>query len=333
MSSMAPGNGRLRGPVPTGWLLEGPAFVRYRTLMDILGCPSDDKEAREVRAQVAKEPIVRRLLERRNEYGYWGSPDDIFKWWPKKDTTFWVLGILADFGLTRGDWGIEKACEYVLSTQLPSGAFGLRPPPAPYDCFTGVLVADLARLGYSEDKRLERAYSWLSGRQRLDGGFWCKDTGQPGGSREQEPSCALASLWVLLALAVHPVLRDTEACSKCAKFLLKCWTNRGRIKYAGHDSQIGSGWGKLKYPYTDYRILHYLDNLSRVPFAREDPRVLEIAGQLLSKRDMHGRLQPESIHKAWSEFDFGQKRSPSRWLTCLAYGALTRLGLRKSDDS
>ena len=71
----------------------------------------------------------RRLLARRNDEGFWGAPDDLFKWWPKKDTTFWVLGVLADFGLTREDSGIDRACEYVFSTQLPSGAFGLRPPP------------------------------------------------------------------------------------------------------------------------------------------------------------------------------------------------------------
>lgn len=315
----------LRGPALTDWLLEGPAFVRYRTLVDILGCPREDRKALRAREAVPRDVTIMRLLDQRNEDGYWGTPEDIFKWWPKKDTTFWVLGVLADFGLTRGDSGIERACEYVLSTQLPSGAFGLRPPPKPYDCFTGVLAKALARLGYMGDERLERAYEWLSGRQRIDGGFWCKNTGQPGGPREQEPSCALASLWVLSALAAHPVLKRSEACSRCARFLLRCWDNRDRIKYAGHDSQIGSGWEKLKYPFTDYRILHYLDGLSRVASVREDARVAEMAALLMSKRDAEGRFQPESIHEAWSEFDFGQKKEPSMWLTCVVYATLARL--------
>jgi hypothetical protein len=318
-------DGSLRRPAPTAWLLEGPAFTRYRTLIDVLGCAREAKEVGEARRAVLSESAVSRLLKRRNKEGYWGRPEDIFKWWPKKDTTFWVLGVLADFGLTRDDAGIDQACEYVLGTQLPSGAFGLRPPPKAYDCFTGVLAAALARLGYLDDKRLTRAYAWLSGRQRLDGGFWCKDTGQPGGPREHEPSCALASLWVLGALAASPLLRESEACQKCAAFLLECWTNRGEIKYAGHDSKIGSGWEKLKYPFTDYRTLHYLDSLSRVPSVRDDARVLEIAGQLISKRDEEGRFQAESIHKAWSGFDFGQKKGPSRWLTALVYGTLARL--------
>jgi hypothetical protein len=319
------------GAAPAAWLLEGPAFVRYRTLVDILGCHHEDKQVRDARAAVPRDATIRRLLEQRNEDGYWGTPDDIFKWWPKKDTTFWVLGVLADFGLTRRDSGIERACEYVLGRQLECGAFGLSPPPRPYDCFTGVLAAALARLGYVRDGRLERAYEWLSGRQRIDGGFWCKSTGQPGGPREHEPSCALASLWVLSALTVHPVLSGGGVCGKCAAFLLGCWSNRGRIKYAGHDSQIGSGWEKLKYPFTDYRILHFLDALSRAPSARDDTRMEEMAGILISKRDPEGRFQPESIHRAWSSFDFGQKKRPSMWLTCLAYGTLARLDRSASE--
>jgi hypothetical protein len=316
--------GSSRGP--TAWLLEGPAYVRYRTLVDIVGCPPEDREARRARSAVPRDPAVKRLLDQRNEEGYWGTPQDIFKWWPKKNTTFWVLGILADFGLRRGDSGIERACEYVLGTQLESGAFGLRPRPTPYDCFTGVLAGALARLGYVGDERLERAYAWLSERQRDDGGFWCKNTGQPGGPREHEPSCALASLWVLSALTAHPKLRKSAACRKCAAFLLSCWDNRGRIKYAGHDSQIGTGWEKLKYPFTDYRVLHYVDSISRVASARRDGHVADIADVLASRADSEGRLRPESIHKAWSAFDFGQKKEPSMWITCLAWGALVRLG-------
>jgi hypothetical protein len=308
------------------WLLEGPAFVRYRTLIDLLNYSPEDEEAQAVRSTVPREPAIERLLEQRNQEGYWGTPEDIFKWWPKKNTTFWVLGMLADFGLTRADCGIERACEYVLSTQLPCGGFGLRPPPTPYDCYTAVLAGSLARLGYADDERLELAFEWLTARQRIDGGFWCKNTGLPGESRRKEPSCALASLWVLSALTAHPVLINSDACMKCVGFLLSCWDNRGKIKYAGHDSQIGSGWEKLKYPFNDYRVLHYLDALSWSPAVRGDPRITDIVDLVVSRRDTEGRYTPESINLVWRDFDFGQKRLPSRWLTFLVYRIAARLG-------
>jgi hypothetical protein len=317
--------GGVQDSAAISWLLEGPAFVRYRTLLDLLGCDDGDSEVIAARAAIPSEPAVSHLLGKRNKMGYWGSPKDIFKWWPKKDTTFWVLGVLADFGLVRDDSGIGRACEYALSSQLPSGGFGVHPPPVPYDCFTGILAGSLARLGYAGDERLERAYTWLSGRQRLDGGFWCKNTGQPGKHREQEPSCAFGTLCVLSAFSVHPELREDEIRMRSAAFLLGCWDTRGKIKYAGHDSQIGAGWEKLKYPFTDYRILGYLDTLSRLRFLRKDPRMAEMVELLMSKCDLQGRVRPESIHKAWSKFDFGQKKQPSRWLTFLMDRILRRI--------
>ena len=314
--------------MPTDWLLAGPPFVRYRTLVELLGHSESDEGVRAAKGQIPDDPRIGHILQKRNDLGYWGTPGDIFTWWPKKDTTFWMLGVLGDFGLRKADCEIERACEYVFSTQLPSGAFGLRPPPKAYDCFTGILAESLARLGYSDDERLERACAWLIERQRLDGGFWCKDTGQPGGPRRDEPSCAFATLCALGALSHRPAYRESETVKNGAAFLLSCWDNRGKIKYAGHDSEIGTGWEKLKYPFTDYRILKYLDTLSRLPYLRRDPRIPEMTELVLAKRDAEGCFTPESVHAVWSDFDFGQKKRPSRWLTFLAYRIAKRIGFK-----
>lgn len=310
----------------TDWLLEGDPAVRYRTLVDLLGLRESSKDVRGAREQLLDDPRIRRIVRRQNKSGYWGTERDIFTWWPRKDSTFYMLGVLADFGLRREDPGIEPACEYVLSTQLDCGAFGVRPPPKPLECFTGILTESLAKLGYTGDARLGRAYEWIAGRQRVDGGFWCKNTGQPGGPRQDEPSCAFASLCVLGALTLHPRLRAGRAAKECAAFLLKCWDNRARVRYAGHDSQIGAGWEKLKYPFTDYRILMYLDIVSRLPYLNRDSRIRDMTRVLLSKQDSRGRMRPESIHRVWSDFDFGQKKQPSRWITFLANYIIMRTG-------
>jgi hypothetical protein len=311
--------------MPTGWLLEGEAFVRYRTFIDLLKRPEDDSEALKARGNISKNPLVRRIFDRRNPDGYWGTPKDIHNWWPKKDTTFWVLGTLADFGFTHDDPRVARACEYVFGEQFESGAFGWGPPSTPGDCFTGILCESLAKLGYGSDPRLERAYRWLMDRQRLDGGFWCKNMGLPGRPREREPSCAFGTLCVLGALAQNSELRESEVAKRALKFLLRCWENRGKVKYAGHDSQIGRGWEKLKYPFTDYRILKYLDILSRFESARKDRRMIPMMGLLISKQDERGRFTPESIHKCWSGFDFGQKKEPSRWITMIVYRIMRRM--------
>lgn len=319
--------------VPLEWLFEGDAFVRHRALIDLLGRQDTDEEVIRERSQVPEDRLVRRILDRRNADGYWGTPQDICKWWPRKDTTFWVLGTLADFGLRKGDEGIAAAGEYVLSTQLPCGAFGWGPPPTPGDCFTGILTEALAKLGYGPDPRLAKAYDWLAQRQRLDGGFWCKSTGQPGMPRQYEPSCAFGTLCVLSASVQHPQLKQSPMARKAAEFLLGCWDNRGKIRYAGHDSQVGRGWEELKYPFTDYRILKYLDTLTELEPTAQDSRIALMIDLLVSKRDPDGRFYAESIHKVWSDFDFGQKAQPSRWITLLVYRIAMRFALPRRGSS
>jgi len=316
--------------MPVAWLLSGEPFVRYRVLVDLLSKSEDDKEGIAIKKRIRTCKPIKRIFKKQNKDGYWGAPRDIYTWWPKKDTTFWLLGVLADFGLEKSDKDIERACEYVFSTQHPTGGWGCAPPPKPYECFTGILAESLAKLGYGSDRRLKKAYEWLIHRQRRDGGFWCKDTGQPHRPREREPSCAYATLCVLGALAQNPELQNSAVAKKSTGFLLKCWDNRGKIKYTGHDSQIGTGWEKLKYPFTDYRILYYLDTLTRLEFAKKDRRIGAMIDLLFSKQDKNGRFYAESIHKVWSSFDFGQKKSPSKWITLLAYRTIKRLDVSES---
>ncbi len=310
---------------PIDWLLSGEPFVKYRTFIDLLGRPESDREVVAAKRSISQHVLIQHIFDKQNEDGYWGTPRDIYTWWPKKDTTFWLLGMLADFGFAREDGRIARACEYVFGTQLPSGEFGCAPPPQPLDCFTGILTESLAKLGYGSDPRLKKSYQWLLQRQRLDGGFWCKNTGLPGGPRESEPSCAFATLCVLGALVQNSELKESAIARNGAEFLLKCWENRGKIKYAGHDSQIGRGWEKLKYPFTDYRILKHLDTLSQLEFTKSDHRMMAIMDGLITKQDERGRFYAESVHKVWSDFDFGQKGAPSRWLTLIVYRLVKRI--------
>ncbi len=311
--------------IPIDWLLSGEPFVQYRTLIDLLDKKENDQEVKATKKLFCEDRLIKKIFDKQNKDGYWGTPKDIYIWWPRKDTTFWLLGILADFGFTKEDKKIGRACEYVFSTQHSSGGFGCGPPLKPYDCFTGILTESLAKLGYGSDPRMKRAYEWLIKRQRLDDGFWCKNSGQPGGPRQREPSCAYATLCVLGALAQNPEFKNGAIAKKSAKFLLKCWENRGKIKYAGHDSQIGTGWEKLKYPFTDYRILKYLDVLTQFKFMKNNPRIRAMIDLLISKKDEDGRFYAESIHKVWNDFDFGQKESPSRWLTLIVYRIIKRV--------
>jgi hypothetical protein len=65
--------------------------------------------------------------------------------------------------------------------------------------------------------------------------------------------------------------------------------------------------------------------LSQFEYAKPRLQEAEIVNLLLSKRDSKGRFSPESIHKVWSSFDFGQKKKLLRWITLLALRILKRI--------
>lgn len=109
------------------WLLAGEPWVVYRVLIDLLGRNEGAPQVVAAKTAIAEHPRVRRIFDGLNAEGYWGSPRDIHTWWPRKDTTFWILPVLADFGFTAGDPRIARACEYVFTTQLSSGGFGWSP--------------------------------------------------------------------------------------------------------------------------------------------------------------------------------------------------------------
>jgi hypothetical protein len=156
------------------WLLEGEPWVRYRTLVDLLGKSENVNDVTKAKEQISHHPLIKKIFNKQNKDGYWGVPKDILTWWPKKDTTFWQLPILADFGFTKEDKRITRACEYVFGLQLKSGGFNSFNPRKAADCHTAILLEPLAKIGFSGDPRSKKAYQWLISRQLLSWVQWLK---------------------------------------------------------------------------------------------------------------------------------------------------------------
>lgn len=58
-----------------------------------------------------------------------------------------------------------------------------------------------------------------------------------------------------------------------------------------------------------------LDVVSRSSTKVNDHRINEMIEIVESKRTSSGRFKPKSVWMAWKNWDFGQKKEPSRWLT------------------
>ena len=105
---------------------------------------------------------------------------------------------------------------------------------------------------------------------------------------------------------------------------MDCWARRAEpFRPVGFG--IGATWDKFQYPFVQYQLLKTVDALSSLPAARKDARFQEMLARLQVKQNADGHWLAEGINKPWSEFDFGQKKQPSAWITLLAVRAGQRV--------
>ena len=143
-----------------------------------------------------------------------------------------------------------------------------------------------------------------------------------GPGRKDDP-CPYANLIMLKALAQFEQWHASNAAHIGVEAALTSWAEReARHPYMFY---MGTDFCKLKAPLVWYDIVHVLDVLTQVPWAITDPRLRVMLEIAQTKADSEGRFTPESIWQAWKAWDFGQKKTPSPWLTLLMHRIIRRV--------
>ena len=192
-------------------------------------------------------------------------------------------------------------------------------------CDAPLIVYALARFGLGNEPEVKAATQYLAELIRANG--WpcavSKELGKFRGPGRKDDPCPFANLAMLKALSEIEEYRDQAACHTGTETILKLW-NESTLQHP-YMFFMGTDFRKLKAPFVWYDILHVLDVLSRFPWAREDERFLDMLKVLQGKANQDGRFTPESIWTAWKDWEFGQKKEPSRWLTLLAWRIIGRV--------
>ena len=172
-------------------------------------------------------------------------------------------------------------------------------------------------MGMGDDERVLRAADHLSSLVE-ENGWRCKASpalGRFKGPGRKEHPCPIANVYALKALSLVPDHRDSPAVHAGVEMLLGHWERQTEGKYFLFG--IGTDFRKLKYPFVWYDILHVADVLSRFPFACRDPRLVEMVNAITAQADEAGRYTPSSMYRAWKDWSFANKKTPSPWLTFL----------------
>jgi hypothetical protein len=317
---------------PIGWLLEGPPWVQYRTRLDLLGQPENNPQVAAARQAMMAHQQVQALL---TGLSAWSGPT--LKRRNDANLLLHKLAFAADLGLRADDPGVGQIVERILDHQSPEDPFQVQVNiPTHFGgsgedqwtwilCDTPLLLYALRRFGLGDGPRLQAAAHYLASLVR-ENGWPCAATPEMGkfrGPGRKIDPCPYATLLMLRGLYQMPEWRDSGACRTGAEVLLNLWEQRKRRR--PYLFGMGTNFAKLKAPLIWYDILHLMDVLTQLPWLRGDARLREMADIVAAKPDGQGRFTPESVWKAWGGWEFGQKRSPSQWLTLLAQRMLKRM--------
>jgi len=314
---------------PIDWLLEGPAFVRYRTLLDLLDKPETDAEVKAAYKQMLADPLVADLIAEVNDW----ENQPVLKRHNDAAHPLHKLVFLAELGIRKDK--LKPAVDSILSHQSDEGAFQIRivipkafggddiPKWMWMACDAPLVLYALLRLGLGKNKQVKKAVEYLRS-AASENGYRCFASPTMGGNfrgpgRKADP-CPYVNLIMLRMIAQAPELADSQEAQRAVEMLLSHWEIRGKKKY--YLFGIGTDFAKPKVPRIWYDVIHYADTLTRFAFARKDKRLKEVTELLRSQADAEGKYTSRSIWTKWKGWEFCQKREPSRWLTLLCHRIL-----------
>jgi len=322
---------------PIDWLLEGDPFIVYRTRRDLLNQDERVSEVKTACQAMLESPPIQKLVAELSDW-----PGAVISSHKSASQPFHKLTFVADLGFTSQDPGIDTIVSRILEHQSMEGPFQLPMNISPHYGGTGqdqwawalcdapLVVYALAMFGLQDFLPVKAASQYLLGLVH-DNGWPCvvsKEMGKFRGPGRKEDPCPFANLAMLKMLSEIPELRDHPACHRGAETLLTLWSES--LVQHPYIFYMGTDFRKLKVPLVWYDLVHVLDVLSRFPWLRQDERLRDMLGVLKSKMDEDGRFTLESVWAAWKDWEFGQKKTPSRWLTLLAWRILGRVESIKS---
>ena len=319
---------------PIDWLLAGEPWIEYRTRGDLLGQDEDNAQVRRARQAMQADERVQNLLKELS-----GWPGTVISSHKSAGQPFHKLTFIADLGFKAGDPGMDQIIGRILELQSAEGPFQLSTNiPTHFGgtgedirawalCDAPLILYALAKFGLEAHPKVRAATVHLAGLVR-ENGWPCavsKELGKFRGPGRKDDPCPFATLAMLKALAVMPEWRDRPECHTGANTLLSLWSES--VTQHPYMFYMGTDFRKLKVPFIWYDLLHVLDVLSGFEWLRDDPRLRTMLETMQSKCDAQGCFTNESIWTAWKEWEFGQKKAPSRWLTLLARRIQHRMGM------
>lgn len=192
--------------------------IRYRTLIELLNHSQDHEDVKREFKALQQSPEATRIFNKMHPDGYWLQTNPRTNVTLGKGveygayaTTHYALSYLSELGFTRQHPHVEKAAERYLNLIAADGDWWRH-----MSCLIGYNIRTYIRLGYKNDKRLQKAIELMHHSVRADNGYLCDMHEKKKGKK----SCYRGSLKVLLAYSELPEYWNHASCKKVVNYFL-----------------------------------------------------------------------------------------------------------------
>ncbi len=191
-------------------------------------------------------------------------------------------------------------------------------------CDAPLLLLALLKASVNYNQLIKPGVDYLASLWQKNG-FPCTvspELGKFRGPGKKDDCCPYATLIMTDLLSYIPEYRNSQVAISSVNSLLSLWENS--LNQHPYMFFMGTDFRKLKAPSIWYDIVSVTGVLSKYSFVQKDKRFIEMVEVIEGKKDKDGLFTPESVYQKLKDWDFGQKKSPSPYLTYLCYQIFER---------
>jgi len=303
------------------WLLSGEPWVAYQTRINLF----HENLAVDVEAEYKRNIISSGKIQ--------GLVHELQYYFPKTATrhtdsklSHYKLRMLSDFGIAEKD-GMSKIIEevgshtnnnlYSIRQQMPLRDADPSVEWNALPCDNPVILYALIKMG-AHNSNIDNQVSLLKEKWTTPQGWFCHLPFVEGQFKKEHIGCPMAGLVALEVFSQYKELKDSSYAQNAYQTIRRHYDSGKSIYYFGR----GKNFHTFKYPYVWYNALYMADVLTRFDFAKREPLVVDLIDWIEANADTDGTYTPTSIFVEYKDWDFGNKKAPSPWITYVCYKIL-----------
>lgn len=194
-------------------------------------------------------------------------------------------------------------------------------------CDAPLLLLALLKAGVDYYSHIKDGVDYLVSFHK-ENGFPCTVSSELGkfrGPGRKEDCCPYATLIMAKLLSLIPEYQNCDIAKDTATALISLWENS--LEKHPYMFYMGTDFRKLKAPAIWYDIVSVTEVLSRYESIRNDSRFKDMRSLIKNKQDDNGLFTPEAVFQKFKGWDFGQKKTPSPYLTYLCLRIFEQTGV------